>query len=677
MSFGRVSLCSALLVTLATPVWAGGLPLGQDNLSSANPAAPVASLNVDTSALQYYASRHETERVEAEIRRLRSLYPSWVPPSDPAAIPLEDQSASEQPLWDLFKADRLDELTAEIARRQSANAGWKPSEDLAGKLAVKLARRDLVKASDAKNYPSVVAAADKAPALLGSDDLDVLWRAQEAYAHVGREPKAFELAKLVLDKVDDPAARLTTVQKSITLLDPPDLKALIAMGKTGPDGVNEFQPVELDLIRNKLGRILSGSAGESIDPSEISRLESVARLPGGSTDDARLLGWYYAGQKDWKTALPWFKLAVASLQGPEKASPEDLKLVEGTARAMKELGRRPEAESLAWQWHSAAPGLGAVVIESVSVDLTQPKPQPVDTTRLQRFVTLMQAARSADGAQALGWYAYNVGQFPVAKAWFDKAMVWGANETIALGYALTLQRLGENDLAASFVAENSPQFPRLAALLKPARGKVKPSAPTENVDDQAVAPEPAKPAPVRNGLAEAYRRKDYGACLRIAAAREAAGGLTAQESLQKGWCLLAVSRPQEAALAFAAAMANPATATDAAYGASLAQIRSGQTGDALQSANSAPLASDRRNEIGVAILAQRAAQAFDAKHYKEALALLDQRRGFAAEDRDLSTLRAWCLYHLGENSAARDLFARLDAQLSTSETRAGLAVVGN
>src|SRR6188472_4630785 len=46
--------------------------------SSQTPSQP----QVDESALRYFASQGDTRRVNAEIARLRALYPNWTPPSD-------------------------------------------------------------------------------------------------------------------------------------------------------------------------------------------------------------------------------------------------------------------------------------------------------------------------------------------------------------------------------------------------------------------------------------------------------------------------------------------------------------------------------------------------------------------------------------------------------------------
>jgi len=52
---------------------------------------------------------------------------------------------------------------------------------------------------------------------------------------------------------------------------------------------------------------------------------------------------------------------------------------------------------------------------------------------------------------------------------------------------------------------------------------------------------------------------------------------------------------------------------------------------------------------------------------------LDQRRALTAEPRDLTMLRGWSLYHLGSRDKAQQVFATLDQQLSTPESRRGLS----
>jgi cellulose synthase operon protein C len=174
-------------------------------------------------------------------------------------------------------------------------------------------------------------------------------------------------------------------------------------------------------------------------------------------------------------------------------------------------------------------------------------------------------------------------------------------------------------------------------------------------------------------MAQAYRRKDYGACVAMAERREATGRIEAAVSLQKGWCLMALNRPQEAVRAFAAAADGRASASDAAYGEALAHLRSGDSMEAVMAANAAPLSIRRRNEIGVAVMAQQASEAFDRGSYRATLDILNRRRMFTPEPRDLSMLRGWSLFHLARKDEAKTVFGTLDQQLSTRDSQAGFA----
>jgi cellulose synthase operon protein C len=286
--------------------------------------------------------------------------------------------------------------------------------------------------------------------------------------------------------------------------------------------------------------------------------------------------------------------------------------------------------------------------------------------RLQRFTSVALSAQSGNAAQALGWYAYNVGQIPAARAWFEKGMAWQPRDTTALGLALSMQRLGDVRGLQAFIAQNVGTYPTLASVIaeKPPVVAARPVA----------GPSAGRGGEGGGTLAAAYRAKDYGRCVALAARLEAAGRLDPRAALQKGWCLMALGRPQEAAIAFGQARGGSGTDGDAGYGEALARLRSGQSSEAAMAAMSAPLSADKRNEIGVGVLGQRAAAAFEGQRYRMTLEILNQRRLYAAESRDLSLLRGWSLYHLGYKEEARQVFALLDQQLSTKDTRTGLAV---
>ncbi|MCE1237435.1 MAG: hypothetical protein LWW93_13890 [Hyphomicrobiales bacterium] len=595
------------------------------------PAAPAAEVRVDESALRYYASQRATTRVEAEIRRLRALYPGWEPPAD-----LYRPGASdEQALWDLYGKDQIDRLKLEIERRTARQPGWRPSQDLVDKLRRKELRLALVKASDAGDWNETQKIAEREPLLLGDGDLDVTWRVAEAAAHTGAHDRALELYHAALAGAKSRDERLGAVRKAVAALGAKDAVSLLSEEKIGPDGKGEFEPLRLDLARAALGDWLKTEAAGAPPAADLERVVRAAGLPDAAADDALLLGWVDHRRKDFAAAERWFDLAGMRGGGA--------KAVLGGVVARVAHGRRDEAATLAMTALDDAE-VASQFLDLVASDLTRPKPPAIAADRLARFAELTEKLESGDAAQALGWYAHGARQYHAAAAWFAKAMAWRPSVKSAEGHLLALKALHEKTEFARLDADYRGRFPDLPAL---------------RFDD-----------PARRAAAAAPRAKACPARLAegLGPAREAS------QALALGWCLMEAKRAEEAAVAFEAARRGDGrAAAEAAYGQALAHLRSGRTADAARVAASGGLAPARRDEIGRIVLAQQAIAHFDHEDWRSTLDTLDRRRAHAAEPRDLMAMRGWSLYHLGRLNEAHDVFVLLDGQLSTRESRAGLA----
>ena len=185
-----------------------------------------------------------------------------------------------------------------------------------------------------------------------------------------------------------------------------------------------------------------------------------------------------------------------------------------------------------------------------------------------------------------------------------------------------------------------------------------------------------KAGKLRIRIAGLYKAKQYGDCLRLTRSLRSYGPLRAGDHQMRGWCLLGAKRPAEAERAFASAVRIGGKGKVAsAYGQSLAALRAGKTNVALDAANSNALTRKQRKTIDIELLTQRARAAFDNGDYASSVFALNKRRELATETRDLTFMRAWAHYNSGQKNAAREIFAVLDRQLSTRETRRGLAAV--
>lgn len=622
----------------------------QPRIAVATPAAPAgAPIKVDESALRYYARNNQLDRVEAEIRRLQTLNPGWSPPTN--LFSATGDGSEEQELWDLFGADRMEELETAIATREASSPGWQPSDDLAAKIAYKRMRIRLVAASDAEDWRTIVAIASAPDFAMSCEDVDVMWRVAEAYGKSRAPDEALGVYRRILTECTDPGARLATVQKALGVLPPATVLPLLALGIVNADGTGEFDSVKPDIFRARLGAIAGGDKTETVDPAELATFAEHAAADAKNIDDAGLLGWYYYGREEWDAALAWFQRAL------DRGG--DVKIAEGTVLTLNALKRADEAEKLAAEWADRSTLAQSLFLGLGAARMTADPPPDLEPAYVERYAGAADAAQSGDGAQALGWYSYNKQKFDIAKTWFEKAMLWDPRDSSALGLVLAVQRLGDKKALAEFLASLGPDYPSVKAL------------------GEQIAEAERKTRTGGNGggnaAAAALKDGNFERCLAILARQNT---LSPAESLMKGWCLMGATRHREAVAAFDAALSGTGkTRDDAAYGKSLALMRSGLSSEAVAAASEGDLSTERRNEIGTAVLAQQAADLFRDSRYAEVLAALDRRAAFTAETRKLGMLRGWSLYHLGYVKNARQVFAMLDQQLSTAESRRGLGAV--
>ncbi|MBP1849543.1 cellulose synthase [Rhizobium halophytocola] len=624
----------------------------------------------DLSALRYFAQRGDTVRLNAEIARLRSLYPDWTPPKDPLAIePGNDQQLDA--MWKLYSEGKLAELRRAIADRQAAEAGWKPPADLLERLAVAETRRRLVNASDLEQYDTVIRLAAVTPSLLNCADVDVLWRVAAAFAKSDRMPRAVDAYGYVLKNCTDPQQRVATIQKAAADLTYQDMQTLLALEKPAEGGAHEFDGVRDDLARRFVADA-TASPDLTIAPAYLQRLRSTAQSQ-NLASDSLLLGWYYLRRKDMTEAESWFRASRASEDSASASQGLALTLIARNASA--------EAEEVMLRWRAETEDATATYLAATANMIAGDPPPAMAETVLQRVASFVVEKRYVPTAQQLGWYARAFNQPQTAAQWFRTALQWKPDdEPSAYGLAITLQQLDDKAGVSAIQTAWAGRSARianlgLASLPDNRRDAVqRPSASGGQTQTQAANQPQTRPQP-RTVVSTARAAPARPSGRRFSCnGSSSVAGLTPAQALATGWCMMNLNRPLEAAKAFEAALAGNDTRTreDAAYGQSLAYLRLGLTNKAAVAAAKAPQGSNRTSELQTAILANRAVSAFDTKHYRQAIVYLDQRAMLAAEPADLMVLRGYALMNLGMLGDAKRLF---EAVAETGNRDAMRAVV--
>lgn len=719
------------------------LPGGASKTPAPSPAPPAANApkpKVDETALRYFAAQGDTRRLEAEMARLRALYPDWTPPTDLFG-PVTRSDPELERMWQLYADGKYGDVRSAIAARQAADPSWVVPPELIARLDEGEARRRIVNASDAQQWSTVLRVATDTPGVLTCANVDTLWRVGEAFVKTNAPDRAQDVYSYVLNNCTDAGERLATMQKAIQLLDEPRVAALMKLERPGPDGKGEFAVLRDDLVRARMGRAAQDEK-QTVPADDIATMERLAKA-GTTADDPLLLGWYLYRHGEPARALDWFKTALDRNGGAKAAEGYVLTLMSG--------GRALEAEPIAYQWRDSSPENRKAYLDVVVSLLAADPPPRLDPAILTRFAPVVTADRYVSGAQALGWYAYNTGQLRSAYDWFRTAVDWAPDdEASAYGLGVASLRLRDRATLNAVVGRWRERSQRILALVSPdARRRLEqqgnpaapparqqpaaqplpplattpaapavpgtPAAPTSSrmpaplppPAAEAPAPRsraaamPTELAPERDetaapvsksapedygsarerassgtGAAAALNAKRYGRCVAMTDTGFRAGRLAPADAVARGWCLMELQRPMEAAAAFDLAIkyGSGQTAEDAAYGKSLAYLRKGMTNAAQVAAIEAPQDPRRSTQLSADILAQRAQAAYNDERYVEAIIALDERSRLVPEQQDLMMLRGWSYYHLRDLQSADRIFKAL-AATGNPDAQAGISAI--
>ena len=281
----------------AAQAGSGDANTGEDGQATAAP-------QVDETALRYFARQGDTKRLEAEIARLKALYPDWYPPTDMTA-PISVPDPKLDQMWKLYSTGRYAAARAAIADRVAREPGWHVPEDLLKRLDIGEAKDRLINAANAKQWNTVVQIAAATPSLLTCSDVDVLWRVAEAFAATERSARARDVGLYVLTNCQDPKERLATVQKAMQYLSDAELAELLALERVGADGRGEFAAVKTDLARRRVGAAAKDKATVAA-PADLALIEQAARgrHHGGRRGAAGRLSLPARGHRERRQMVP-------------------------------------------------------------------------------------------------------------------------------------------------------------------------------------------------------------------------------------------------------------------------------------------------------------------------------------------------------------------------------------
>ncbi|PVE24250.1 hypothetical protein DC522_11285 [Microvirga sp. KLBC 81] len=678
----RLARSAITIAVLALGFAAIAQQVGSGSGQSPSATPPNGRPQVDESALRYFASQGDTRRVNAEIARLRALYPNWTPPSDLSQLTSGSAVQADpivERLWNLYKEDRIAEVRAAIVERQASDPNWKPPEELVTALENTEARRRLINASDSGQWRTVLSVATENPNLLTCVNVDVLWRVAEAFVRTDQQNRTRDVYTYLLTNCGNPGERLATLQKALTLLPENQVADLLQFERKTGNEPDDFDSIREELARRRVER----ASNDGTTTASAEDLAMVERLVRNSNEPGPVLNlaWYNYHHGNPARALELFKTAL-DRNGGNKAA-------EGYAMSLRALERIGEAETFAYDWRDRAPENMKVYLDVATALLSQDPPPRLEARVVSRIVPVVTSQRSPDGAQALGWYSYNTSQFRTAREWFRQGLSWKPDdEPSAYGLALSAQRLNDRAGFNAIIAQWRNRSERIADLadgitrarvsgqrITPAlTGRLVESVPQASMRSVPIEAEtPRMVVERRTATVETRTGNGRRNCIMTRSAE----GLAPDAALTLGWCLMEADRPLEAVSAFDQAIRRGSgrTREEAAYGKSLAYLRKNLTSEAAVAAAEAPQTGPRRIELSATILAQRALAAYRDGRYVETLLALSERARIVPEQNDLMLIRGWSYYKLGRYRDAEKVFRAVHRTGYSDEASVGLNAV--
>lgn len=607
---------------------------------------------VDETALRYFAMKGDKARLQAEIERLKALYPHWSPPENPLA-PAQTHDTKLDQLWKLFADGQFAELRKAIATRKMQEPGWEAPADMIAKLDLAEARQRLINASDNKQYDMVVSLAAQTPQLLTCNEVDVMWRLSEAFAKQDKPDRARDGYLYLLKNCTNPEERLVTVQKALDTLPYAQAQQILAQQKTTTDGKGEFAAIRDDIARRFVADAAENPELE-IDKTYLSSLETMAEKEGKATD-AEMLGWYYLRRDQLPEAQKWFVIA--------KDKENSATVAQGLALILNERADFAQAEAVMYPWRDSSDDAAAVYFAATANLLASDPPERMPATIAQDVMTRIAQAvvldKDVTTAEQLGWYARAIGQNPTAIQWFQTALSWDpAHEPSAYGLTVSLHAAGDKAGVAQMKQAWAQQSQRIADVgTERDKYSRRPVQAVSQASQPRQQPKVQRAEPVRRSARSSASNKN--SCRQTLAGPVPTGG----RAVAHGWCLMELNRPLEAVKSFESAL-NTGSAqerADAAYGQSLAYLRVGLVDKAAVSAIKAPMSQKRQKELRVSILSDRAVAAYRAGQFRDTLFILQQRAQLAPPRKDLMALQAASYLKLRRYDDARVLYEALAA----------------
>ncbi|MEZ5752794.1 MAG: hypothetical protein R3D60_12795 [Paracoccaceae bacterium] len=172
----------------------------------------------DLRALIYYLDHNDQRSVQAEMRRLRSAFPSWTPPGDINELRsvgrVQTTSVDVAPIWARIERNDFAGARQLIDQSRTQVPGWTPDAEMLRVLETNESQAAFESAYVARDLNGAVAAARRTPSLMRCDRINNAWRLAELYQGAGQNQPAVATYRGVLSSCTRISDVIPTLEKA-------------------------------------------------------------------------------------------------------------------------------------------------------------------------------------------------------------------------------------------------------------------------------------------------------------------------------------------------------------------------------------------------------------------------------------------------------------------------------
>lgn len=312
-----------------------------------SPATPGGPGPADLQALEFYLQHDDQSSAAAELRRLRTEFPSWVPSNTAdlaATTTLPYPTEQVNTVYRQIASGQLAEARVTLDATMNSFAEWQPPEDMLSLLALAEAQGRLDVALAAADVASALQIASGTPDLLRCDRINNAWRIAQLQEAGTDTQSAMATYRAIIGACLEFDDIIATLEKSATAASDTDLVALFDMALSrfpanqatlislqtrllkGRGTVGVAVAVEIGPVPAKKRPRPRSSVATTVlatrqpAPATGSSTQGCVAVMSGSVSATRLVerGWCAYNLERPMEAIAAFSSAEARLSGPQR-----------------------------------------------------------------------------------------------------------------------------------------------------------------------------------------------------------------------------------------------------------------------------------------------------------------------------------------------------------------------